>query len=348
MISIHTFELTKEVKSKCFNNLLSSAYKKAKKHKNRIGHSTKHTTGDVRIDDRFSSDGITIEYHNYEFRKMIKLCINPSKLLGGNDLNLWRPDTYNTELVLDRISECIEDYFDENYDINDFTLTRVDFTVNLNVGKKNVKPYIALFHKLGKVKKFEYKYGKADYKTGRIDKEDSFDLKGKTNLIEFTAYNKEADLKKKDKYDKAEKAKGILRLEVRLTKRKAVIDALENLTKCTDLTTEEEFDIIVGGCSKIFTTWMAAIIPYGDSYKIKKAIETVEKSDIKMKRKEKMIALIKLIPKKKSLYLAAKELKLRDLNEVLCWFAKIGVSPITISKREQIDYLKNLYDMILA
>ena len=189
MISIHTFELAKEADSKCFNNLLSSAYKKAKKNKNRVGYSTKHTTGDVRIDDRFSSDGITIEYHSYEFRKMIKLCINPSKVLGGNDLKLWEPSLYNTELLIDEISECIEDYFDCLFDINDFDFTRVDFTSNVNVGKKNVKAYIAFLHKIGKVKNFVPKYNRADYKNGRIDKEDSFDLKGKTNFIEFTAYD---------------------------------------------------------------------------------------------------------------------------------------------------------------
>lgn len=347
MISIHTFELAKEVDSKCFNNLLPSAYKKAKKNKNRVGYSTKHTTGDVRIDDRFSSDGITIEYHSYEFRKMIKLCINPSKVLGGNDLKLWEPSLYNTELLIDEISECIEDYFDCLFDINDFDLTRVDFTSNVNVGKKNVKAYIAFLHKIGKVKNFVPKYNRADYKNGRIDKEDSFDLKGKTNFIEFTAYDKEADLKKKEKYDKAEKAKGILRLEVRLTKRKAIKNALEDLTRCSDFTTEEELEIIVGNCYKIFTKWMAAIVPFGDSYKLKKAIELVEESNVKLKRKEKMISLIQLIPKKKSLYLAIKELNIRDTNEILCWFAKIGVSPITISKREKINYLKNLYDMIL-
>ena len=93
--------------------------------------------------------------------------------------------------------------------------------------------------------------------------------------------------------------------------------------------------------------WMAAIVPFGDSYKLKKAIELVEESNMKFKRKEKMISLIQLIPKKKSLYLAVKELNIRDTNEILRWFAKIGVSPITISKREKIDHLKNLYDMVL-
>lgn len=43
MISIHTFELALDITSKNFNDLLSRAYQKAKKHKHRLGRSTKHT-----------------------------------------------------------------------------------------------------------------------------------------------------------------------------------------------------------------------------------------------------------------------------------------------------------------
>ena len=101
MISIHTFELTLNINTKEYNSLLSSAYKMAKENKNRLGYSTKYTTGDVRIDDALASKGITVQYHNYEFRKMIKLCINPSKVLGGSDLKLWKPNRGNIEELMD-------------------------------------------------------------------------------------------------------------------------------------------------------------------------------------------------------------------------------------------------------
>ena len=62
MISIHTFELRLDTNLKTFNYLLSHAYKQAKANKNRLGHSTKHTANDVRVDDALASDGITVEY----------------------------------------------------------------------------------------------------------------------------------------------------------------------------------------------------------------------------------------------------------------------------------------------
>ena len=40
-------------------------------------------------------------------------------------------------------------------------------------------------------------------------------------------------------------------------------------------------------------------------------------ADIKKKKREKMLSLLRLVPKKKSLYQAIKELKLRDVDEIL-------------------------------
>ena len=77
-----------------------------------------------------------------------------------------------------------------------------------------------------------------------------------------------------------------------------------------------------------------------------KAEEMIASADIKKKKREKMLSLLRLVPKKKSLYQAIKELKLRDVDEILELFAKLNVSPITISKREDISFLENLYNYI--
>ncbi len=327
MISIHTFELTLNINTKEYNSLLSSAYKMAKENKNRLGYSTKYTTGDVRIDDALASKGITVQYHNYEFRKMIKLCINPSKVLGGSDLKLWKPNRGNIEELMALLNQYIDDYFDSEYDMNSFELSRIDFTANL----------------IGKVKNFVPKYTKSDFETKHINKKHSFDLKGKTNGIEFTAYDKEADFKKAGKRNKAEKAKGILRIEVRLITRKSVKKVLETFTTDQSLWTEEEFQLLAEHSTEIFWSRMAQIVPFGDFYRLKEAEQRILDSDLKQKKKEKMLCLIRLIAKRKSLYQALKEVNVRKSEEILLWFAKINVSPITISAREEIDFLENLY-----
>lgn len=343
MISIHTFELTLNINTKEYNSLLSSAYKMAKENKNRLGYSTKYTTGDVRIDDALASKGITVQYHNYEFRKMIKLCINPSKVLGGSELKLWKPNRGNIEELTALLNQYIDGYFDSEYDMNSFELSRIDFTANIDVGEKNVSSYIRLMYKIGKVKNFVPKYTKSDFETKHINKKHSFDLKGKTNGIEFTAYDKEADFKKAGKRNKAEKAKGILRIEVRLTTRKSVKKVLETFTTDQSLWTEEEFQLLAEHSTEIFWSRMAQIVPFGDFYRLKETEQRILDSDLKPKKKEKMLCLIRLIAKRKSLYQALKEVNVRKSEEILLWFAKINVSPITISAREEIDFLENLY-----
>ena len=97
-------------------------------------------------------------------------------------------------------------------------------------------------------------------------------------------------------------------------------------------------------CKQIFLATFAAIVPYGDFYKLKEAERFISTSDLKAKKKDKMLKVLKLVPRKKSLYLAFKESKIRDRDEVLRWFVRLNVSSITISKREGLKHLKNLYE----
>lgn len=171
-------------------------------------------------------------------------------------------------------------------------------------------------------------------------------MEGNTNGIGFTVYDKEADLKKKGKNNKAKKASGILRVEVRLKKRKAIRKASEVFTDGCTLTTKEQIMLMAKKSSEIFKDSFVAIVPYGNFYQLKDAEDLVNSSDLKKHQKEKMLRLLRLIPEKKSLYLALKELNVRNTDNVLNWFAKLNVSPITISKRENIHFLENLYNYL--
>jgi len=60
-----------------------------------------------------------------------------------------------------------------------------------------------------------------------------------------------------------------------------------------------------------------------------------------------MLKLLELIPKKKSLYLAQKEMNERSIEKVMKMFMELNISPVTISKRQNIDFLKSLYCYLL-
>ena len=67
--------------------------------------------------------------------------------------------------------------------------------------------------------------------------------------------------------------------------------------------------------------------------------------DIPLRRR--MIRLVALIPEKKSLLLAQKELNYRRIDKVMDMFAAIDLSPVTLSKRHDVKYLENLYVYII-
>lgn len=325
--STHTFELTLITDTEKFYKWKNRAYKKAKDNYRVF------EINDVHYDEALKDKGVKIEYHDDTFKKKIQFIVNPTKLLGGNDIKkLWKPNNDNISKLLRKLKEYIDSYFDSKYKLNDFKLTRMDFSVNINVGdKKNVSAYIKVLQNIGKVKGFKPKY---DKKNKKIDHDLSFDLDGNSNGVEFTAYDKEGQSKQKE-------AKGILRLEVRLKKQKSI-------SKYTDETViAKQIKKLAPNSRNIFLDFFTDIVPYGNYYKKKEAVKLVEDNISKQKDREKMLRLIELIPKKKSLYLAQKEMNDRNIDKIMEMFAEINVSPVTISKRQKISSLKNLYSYLI-
>lgn len=100
-------------------------------------------------------------------------------------------------------------------------------------------------------------------------------------------------------------------------------------------------------CQDIFLETFVRIIPYGDFYKKGKAEEII-RTEIKDDRlRRRMLRLVALIPEKKSVYLAQKEINCRNMKKIMEAFAKINLSPVTISKRQNIGHLTDLYNNIV-
>lgn len=136
-------------------------------------------------------------------------------------------------------------------------------------------------------------------------------------------------------------AKCCLRAEVQLTKSKAIrvhTHAGSVSGQIIELTKKR---------ADIFMDTFARIIPFGDFYK-KDATEEIIRREVKdgiMQRK--MLRLLALIPEKKSIYLAQKTMDCRSIEKVMGAFAKINLSPVTLSKRHEVKSLDNLYSYLL-
>ena len=138
----------------------------------------------------------------------------------------------------------------------------------------------------------------------------------------------------------ARETEGILRAEVWLTKPKAVrvyTDAADVYGQIAELSQKSQ---------AIFLDVFAHVIPFGDYHKKGEAAELI-RSEIKdCTLRRKMLRLVTLIPEKKSLYLAQKAMNCRDIEKVMEEFARIDLSPVTISKRHDIKYLGNIYEYL--
>ena len=95
-------------------------------------------------------------------------------------------------------------------------------------------------------------------------------------------------------------------------------------------------------CAKV----ILKVIPFGDNVKQLRAKKIIEEKAADKTMKNKMRRLVELIPIKKSLLLAQKQLNDRNIDSIMMEFATIGLSPVCISKRQEIDYLENIYSFL--
>ena len=224
-------------------------------------------------------------------------------------------------------------------------MSGVIFSTDIDVhSHANVSAYLKVLRRIGRVKG----YSPADYDC--FENVDSFCLDGNSNSITFWIYDLEGlirdqlrneDINQKKLNSIRRESEGIIRAEVRLTKPKAVrvyTDAADAYGQIAELSQKSQL---------AFSDVFANIIPFGDYYKKGEAVELIrsEVKDCTLRRK--MLQLVTLIPEKKSLYLAQKAMNCRNIEKVMEGFAKINLSPVTVSKRHDVQHLTNLYSYLV-
>lgn len=290
------------------------------------------------IDRTIEGKGVTVIYRDSKYKKKIKLIVNVDRLLGDNEFVLDR--------IVRKLNKRIGEYFDHKYKLDDFFISEMRIAVDINVGTHNdVEAYLKVLRRIGRVKGF------SPVRYECFENVDSFCLEGNSNGIDFIIYDLEGlyerqldenNIGRKNFKTAIKESKGTLRAEVRLTKTKTVqVYADKEDISAQIITLSEK-------CQDIFLETFVRIIPFGDFYKKSKAEEII-RAEIKDDRlSRRMLRLVALIPEKKSLYLAQKAMNCRNMEKVMKAFAKINLSPVTISKRqEDLKYLKNIYERLM-
>lgn len=277
---------------------------------------------DEYLDRSLISKGIVVTYRNSTYKKRITLIINAAEVLDTVEIDSKR--------LCHKIGKRISKYFDDEYTIDDFHLSQASIITYFDVGScDKVSSYIKVIKRIRTVKGFS----PAHYDD--IDDDYSFCLKGNSNGVGFMIYDLEKRLSECS--EKSKKYRGLLGAEVNLVKNKAI----SQMIGTSD--TQEQIERIAESSEKIFLDVFSHIVPPGNFYKKDKACELIRKNVKDEKLKRRMISLVRLIPEKKSLLLAQKALNCRRVDDVMREFARIGVSPVTLSKREKILFLDSIF-----
>lgn len=289
------------------------------------------------IDQSLVPKGILVIYRDSQYKKKVKLVVNSRLVLDCDG-----PDPVK---LIRKLDKRIGEYFDCKYRLNDFDLSGMSLAADIDVrNHQNVSAYLKVLQRIGKVKGF------SPLSYDCFDEDASFCLDGNSNGIEFLIYDLQwavmdrlsrTGISKKELRSRRKELEGLLRAEVRLTKPKAI----RSYTDTTDVS--EQIVLLSKNCQDIFLDTFVRVVPFGDYYKKGKAEEIIrsEVNDSTLRRR--MLQMLTLIPEKKSLYLAQKAMNCRNIEKVMDGFAKISVSPVTISKRHDVKHLKSLYDYLL-
>lgn len=288
------------------------------------------------LDPSLVEKGITVIYRDSRYKKKVRVLVNSGVVVD---------DPSDTGKLLRKLGKRIEEYFDHRYTLDDFTLSGVTLTLDINVGsREKVLAYLKVLQRVGKVKGF------SPISYDCFDEKASFCLTGNSNDTEFLLYDLEsavmAQLRnvgttRKKAVSASIQTKGILRAEVRLNKPKAI----RSYTDAAGV--RGQIAELIKNGSGTFMDTFARVVPFGDFYKKDTSVEIIRNEITDSIMRRRMLRLLTLIPEKKSLHLAQKAMNCRDVEKVMDAFARINLSPVTISKRHDVKNLENLYSYLM-
>ena len=83
--------------------------------------------GEEYIDHSLAAEGVTVIYRDTQYKKKIKILVNSGAMLGSNGMD--------TAKLIRRLDKCIGRHFGYQHKIDDFNLSGMAMTVDINVGR---------------------------------------------------------------------------------------------------------------------------------------------------------------------------------------------------------------------
>ena len=335
--SIHTIELRKEFRNHIeFNQMLGYIYKLAK------GRYKVYRKDNDWLIEMFKGKGIRVVMRETKISGYIIFIISLNDLLGTEDkLSLIHPNHLQNALT---IADEMLSVLGAEYSVNSLELSRVDYCINVDVGSsENVRAYIKLLY-LSDMKK-GYKIIGLDNEA--FDSSKGFTARNQNYGMEISFYDKQKQLEQR-KYENSETAAGILRIELRLTRSKSV---LEHTPGCSD--NKQRIEYCIRFSRQEILSIVRQLVSDGNYYTMKKAQKIITKSVTNKKLRERMITMLRLARKYGSIRLAKKEMfkaypkmKHEYFNMMMEEFERVGVNPVVLGKEIRCSNIVSLYSYL--
>ena len=312
------FELSLILDSDKFGNLFDRTYS-----------DFEYVDEDIFADYALTSKGLTILYCDSQYKKKIKIFVNPCQLLDSNE-----PEP---EKLTRKLEKRVNSYFNNKFQLDDFELSGMTLTTDIDVhSSERVYDYLKVLSRIGMVKGF------SPSRDNWLDDDTGLCYDGNSNGIKFMLYDLEALYgEQASNFSLGQKSlpedcEGLLRAEVKLIKPKAI----RGYTNESSIS--KQMAELYDRKQKIFLETFLRIVPFGNFYKKYKAEEIIREKVKDAAIRRRMLRLVELVPEKKSLLLAQKALNYRRIDKVMIAFFDIEVAPVTISKRHDIKKLDNI------
>lgn len=271
--------------------------------------------------------------YKYNFMQ-ITITLNPLKLIGVNKLNVLKLEQ------LQEVRECFDREIQKIHAslpiLNYWTINRIDYAVNINT--PYVEEYIKLFQRADKPRNFKELY--CNKSKCRKQREGSFYLFNNSVSINF--YNKESERLSKN-FNK-DGAKNLLRLEVQCKKPKINTIKIKNGFESRHLEHYLSQEISYQQIGYYYDK----AIGDGDYYKLSEAIKKIQNSNYKNGTKKKLIDVLREVNRHRSIWKAREESEynFNCFNRYLSQIRALGVNPVTIPIRWEVNSLKNIFNDI--
>ena len=267
--------------------------------------------------------------YKYNFMQMT-IILNPVKLIGRNKLEVIKMD--HLEAVKKIFTEEVQKIHTSLPSLDYWITNRIDYARNINT--PYVEEYIKLFQRGDKPRGFKELY--CDKAKTRKQQYGSFYLFNNSVTINF--YNKE-DERLSQNFNK-DGAKDLLRLEIQCKKPKT--NTLKEKNRFDSRHLEHYLSEQIS--HQQLEYYYNKTIGTGDYYKLSEAIRIVQQSNYTYKTKEKLIEVLRVVSRHRSIWKAREKSQYNSscFNRYLKQIRELGINPVTIPARWKINKLRNI------